>query len=53
MDKRIIKINKEDCLTELEPYIDKIIPKEEKIINDCSDIETDIIIDNYFNTLCA
>ena len=41
------------CLIELEPYIDKIIPKEEKIITDCTDVETDIILDNYFNIICA
>ena len=49
-DKNVII---QDCLTELEPYIDKIIPKEEKIITDCTDIETDIILDNYFNRICA
>lgn len=49
-DKNVII---QDCLTELEPYIDKIIPKEEKIITDCTDVKTDIILDNYFNTICA
>lgn len=49
-DKNVII---QDCLTELEPYIDKIIPKEEKIITDCTDVETDIILDNYFNIICA
>lgn len=38
----------QDCLEELEPYIKKLIPKDEIIIIDCTDINTTDIMDNYF-----
>lgn len=44
-----------DCLEELEPYIEKIIPKEydEVQIVDCTDIITDEIMQNVFEKLIA
>ena len=36
-----------DCLTELEPYIEKLLPNENINEVDCSNIETDIIMDEY------
>ena len=44
-----------DCLEELEPYIEKIIPKEydEVQIADCTDIITDEIMQNVFEKLIA
>lgn len=44
-----------DCLQELEPYIEKIIPDEnEKIqISDCTDILTDEIMQDVYEKLTA
>lgn len=37
-----------DCLDELEPFIEDVLPKEDN--TDYSDqVETDTIMDNYFN----
>lgn len=42
----------QDCLTELEPFIDSVIPKnKEKSIIDCTDIQTDIIMQEVFNNI--
>lgn len=39
-----------DCLEELEPFIESVIPKEEETkILDCTDIEIDIIMQEIFN----
>lgn len=44
----------QDCLTELEPYIEMLIPDDEEIIViDCSDFENDIIMDEYYEKICA
>lgn len=43
----------QDCLTELEPYILKLIEDDDEIVVDCTDIETDILMDEYFKKLCA
>lgn len=43
----------QDCLTELEPYIEKLIPEEEINIMDCTDIKINEIMDNYFKIICA
>ena len=37
----------QDCLEELEPFIDKVIQEDEIKIIDCTDIETDIIMEEY------
>lgn len=42
-----------DCLTELEPYIEKLIPDDEIVDVDCTDIETDVIMDEFYKKLCA
>ncbi len=44
----------QDCLEDLEPFIERVIESEEqpKII-DCSDIETDIIMQEYYMSLVA
>ena len=41
----------QDCLTELEPFIEKIIPNNKTMKVDCTDIQTDLIIDEYLNKL--
>ena len=43
----------QDCLTELEPYIEKLIPNDDIVEIDCTDIETDVIMDEYFTKICA
>ena len=43
----------QDCLTELEPYIAKLISEDEVTIVDCTDIETNEIMDNYYKKICA
>lgn len=41
-----------DCLTELEPFIEEVISKEDStIITDCTDIETDVIMQDVLNVL--
>lgn len=40
-----------DCLDVLEPFIESVIPKEKIKIEDCTDIETDIIMQEEFNEL--
>ncbi|MBP3254913.1 MAG: site-specific integrase [Clostridia bacterium] len=42
-----------DCLTELEPIISKLIPEDKKTVVDCTDIETDVIMDEFYKKLCA
>lgn len=38
-----------DCLEDLEPFIESVLPENKKdIIADCTDIETDIIMQNVF-----
>lgn len=43
-----------DCLDVLEPYIESILPEEvmDGFVFDYTDLETDIYMDNYFNSLC-
>lgn len=42
----------QDCLDYLEPFIDKVIESDqERNITDCSDIETDIIMQEYYLSL--
>lgn len=41
-----------DCLEDLEPFIESVIPKStEGNITDCADIETDIIMQEVFNKI--
>jgi len=41
-----------DCLEELEPFIESVLPPQNsKIINDCTNIETDIIMQNAFENI--
>lgn len=42
-----------DCLDKLEPFIESIIPKEEIRILDCTNIETDIIMERAFKKIIA
>lgn len=43
-----------DCLEDLEPYIDSVIPKKENNnIVDCIEIETDIIMQEVFDNIIA
>lgn len=41
----------QDCLTELEPYIENLIPSDDKIVVDCTNIETDIIMEDFYRNL--
>ncbi len=43
----------QDCLEDLEPFIEKVIEPEEIKITDCTDIETDIIMQEYYNELVS
>lgn len=43
----------QDCLTELEPYIMKLLREDEKKIIDCTNIKTDIMMNEYYQKLCA
>ncbi len=42
-----------DCLEDLEPFIESVIPKKktEESIADCTDIETDIIMQDVFDNI--
>lgn len=43
-----------DCLVELQPFIDSVLPEKEEIkIMDCDDIETDIIMQEEFENIIA
>lgn len=42
----------QDCLEELEPYIEKLIPKEKVQTIDCTDVNTNEIMNNYFIRIC-
>ena len=43
----------QDCLEELEPFIERVIPKQTHCIEDCTNIETDIIMDKYYHKIVA
>ncbi len=43
----------QDCLEELEPFIDKVVQDDKIKIIDCTDIETDIIMEEYYEKLIA
>ena len=43
----------QDCLDYIEPFIDKDVESDEKKVTDCTDIETDIIIQNYYLKLVS
>lgn len=43
----------QDCLEELEPFIERVIETEQNKIIDCSDIETDKIMQEYYMSLVA
>lgn len=43
----------QDCLEDLEPFIDRVIESEEINIIDCTDIETDIIMQEYYKLLAS
>lgn len=44
-----------DCLEEIEPFIESVLPanKAEECICDCTDVETDIIMQNTFEKVLA
>ena len=43
-----------DCLVELQPFIDSVLPEKEEIkIMHCDDIETDIIMQEEFESIIA
>lgn len=44
-----------DYLTELEPFIETVLPQEqmEENIIDCTDAETDVIMQNAFKSILA
>lgn len=44
----------QDCLTELEPFIDSVVPKQkEENINDCTEIEIDDIMEKEFENILS
>lgn len=43
----------QDCLEELEPFIDSVIGTEENEMIDCRDIETDIMMQEFYKRLVA
>lgn len=43
-----------DCLTELEPFIDSVVPKNEEVnVIDCTEIETDDIMEKEFEVILS
>lgn len=44
-----------DCLEEMEPFIESVLPEEnsKQCVCDCTDIETDIIMQNTFRKILA
>lgn len=41
-----------ECLNDLEPFIESVLPKDNKtIVKNCTDIETDVIMQNVFENL--
>ena len=40
-----------DCITELEPFIENVLPTKDEHIIDCTDIETDIIMQQAFENI--
>lgn len=48
LDKRQIVL---DCLEDIEPFIEEIVPDDNII--DCTDVETDIIMDTYMKEILA
>lgn len=43
----------QDCLEDLEPFIERVIEPEEINIIDCTDIETDVIMQEYYKSLAS
>ena len=43
----------QDCLTELEPYIIKLLEDDKEKIIDCTNIKIDMMMDEYYQKLCA
>lgn len=43
----------QDCLDDLEPFIERIIENDKIDIKECIDIETDIIMQEYYNKLAS
>ena len=40
-----------DCITELEPFIEDVLETKDEHIIDCTDIETDIIMQQAFENI--
>lgn len=43
----------QDCLENLEPFIARVIPEQTSYTVDCTDIETNIIMDEYYKKIVA
>lgn len=43
----------QDCLEDLEPFIERVIETEEIKVIDCTDVETDIIMQEYYKELVS